>query len=78
MRFPDWSRHARVPQLLDIISQISYPEADDADYVRRSYEVFGVFKTRTGYRLHCERVEYGTVPSSGDPDATWTFYNYPR
>lgn len=78
LRFPYWHRHARAPQLLDIISQISYPEADDADYVQRSYEVVGVERTKTGYRLLCERVAYGTVPASGYPEAMWTFFNYPR
>jgi hypothetical protein len=77
MRFPDWPRDRRRPQLLDVIVQTDGP-GGDPDEVERAYEVFGVFETKTGYRLHCERIPYGQFPASRDPDAYWAFHNVPR
>jgi hypothetical protein len=76
MRFPDWPG-GRVPQLLDVILQTDGP-GGDPDEVRRAYEVCGVVETRTGYRLLCERIEYGAIPVSEAEDALWCFWNLPR
>lgn len=81
MRFPDWPRWQRQPQLLDVIVQTDGPDGDP-DEVQRAYEVFGVFETKTGYRLHCERIAYETARerarSATDDDAFWAFHNLPR
>lgn len=73
MRFPHWPRSARPPELGDIICQTDGPNGDDD--LRREYEVIGVEETRSGYRLLCERVEYGTLPTSLEPDAIWAFHH---
>lgn len=88
MRFPEWPRGVRAPQLLDVISQTSGAGTYDEDDVQRAYEVFGVFETATGYRLHCERVSYdrytdriqSALDRRCDPRdvGAWTFYNLPR
>jgi len=78
LRFPDWPRIGRrQPQLGDICLQTDGPDGDP-DEVERAYLVFGVWETRNGYRLHVERVPYGTIPESHDPDAMWCFHNIPR
>lgn len=87
MRFPDWPRGVAAPGLLDIIVQTDGPEGDPAE-LERAYEVFGVFETRTGYRLHCERVAFDRYTAmiqtaldlERDPRelGVWTFYNLPR
>jgi hypothetical protein len=78
MRFRNWDPDVREPQLLDIIRQVSGEGADDADYIQRAYLVVGVWELPAGYRLKCERVAYGTIPESHDPDAIWDFYNHRR
>ena len=77
MRFPDWPPTHRAPELGDIAMQTVGP-GGDPDEVRRAYKVVGVVETATGYRLHMERVGYGTLPASDDPYAVWTFFNVPR
>lgn len=77
MRFPEWPRNPptrRQPQLGDIAVQTEGPDGDPDD-VQRAYEVVGVVETRTGYRLHMERVDYMSLPGSSDPEAIWTFFN---
>ena len=76
MRFPDW-RADRVPALGDVISQTVGPDGDPSE-VQRTYRIVGVEETATGYRILAERIEYGSLPESLDPDAMWTFYNLPR
>lgn len=80
MRFTSWPFGLRLPELGDICCQISGAEADDADHVQRAYRVVGFLEgpSRERFKLVCERVEYGTLPESLDPEALWTFYNVPR
>lgn len=77
MRFTEWHSD-REPVLGDVLVQVSYAGADDWDVLRRSYLVVGIKETRNAWHLLCERVEHGTVPESGDPDAMWPFYRMPR
>jgi hypothetical protein len=78
MRFPDWPRDAREPQLGDVVYQESFAGAGDHARVRRAYLIVGVEETRSGFRLVMERVEYGTLPESLNPEAIWAFHNLPR
>lgn len=70
----------RLPELGDIAMQISGDGADDADEIRRAYRIVGILegRERHRFRLVMERVEYGALPDSLDPDALWSFYNVPR
>lgn len=78
MRFPRWKAdHQREPQLGDIAMQTERPGCDP-DEVRRAYEVVGVIETAAGFKLHMERVEYGTLPAAMRADAIWHFYNLRR
>lgn len=80
MRFPSWKDdpERRDPELGDVACQVSGEATGDEDVVRRAYVVVGVHETATGYRLLMERVEYGTLPESLNPDALWAFWNLPR
>lgn len=79
MRFATWEQD-RLPQLGDVACQSSSAGANDQGHVRRCYVVVGIEEGRTprSLRLVMERVEYGTLPDSLDPDALWSFYNLPR
>jgi hypothetical protein len=81
MRFPEWTRSGRrQPQLGDVACHADGPDGDP-DELRRAYLVIGVEEMNRpgrGYRLVLERVAYGTLPASLDPDAIWTFYDLPR
>lgn len=70
----------RSPQLGDVAYQASGPGAGDEAIVRRAYVVIGLEEGRDSehVRLQMERVVYGTVPESRDPDAMWSFHNHPR
>lgn len=70
----------RQPELGDIACQASAAGAEDEAIVRRAYVVVGVEEGRDPehVRLVMERVEYGTLPTSLDPDAIWSFHNLPR
>lgn len=78
MRFPDWHRTNRPPQLLDVIVQTDGP-GGDPDELQRAYEVVGVIETKTGYRLICERIAYDDARilarSLTDDDRFWAFHN---
>lgn len=76
MRFVDWPRTVRPPDLGDIACQQSGPGARDEDDVRRAYLVIGVEETRNGYRLLVERVAYGTAPQRSG--YVWAYHNVPR
>lgn len=78
MRFPHWKAETRrEPQLGDIAMQTDGPGGEPDD-VRRAYEIVGVVETATGFKLHMERVEYGTLPAAMKADAIWHFHNLPR
>lgn len=70
----------RLPELGDVACQVSAEGAGDEDLVRRAFRVVGFEegRSRDRFRLVLERVEYGTVPASGDPEALWCFWNVPR
>lgn len=76
MRLVSWPP-GRLPELGDVAMQVSAEGADDMELVRRAYLVVGIEegRVRERFRLILERVEFGTLPESLDPDAIWCFFN---
>lgn len=80
MRF-EWSSE-RLPELEDVVFQISGPYANDANVVRRAYSVAGIIEgaTRDRFKLVMERVDFDEATDAATFGETpwWTFYNLPR
>lgn len=76
MRF-EWN-NPTLPALGDVLQQISAPDIDDSDLVRRSYLIVGILegRDRAHFRIVGERVEHGTVPA--DDGSILFFFNVPR
>lgn len=67
-----------VPDLGDVLEQVSAAGADDADHVQRAYLVVGFLEGATPdrFRLAVERLAWPGAPAAGK--RTLSFFNLPR
>lgn len=85
MRFPNWPRATRLPELGDVALQASCEGAEDWDVVRRAYRVVGLEEGRKprSFTLVMERVAFETEINELRAgllaaEQVWSFFNVPR